>query len=1323
MDLCLRSAVYTTFVRPIAEWDSSEKMRSNDRANRGSNEYVPIHLLSTAEKDHNRNLLSSQLDIQLTSDDHLSSYACLATNPGFPANDQRRSEPFHVNITFRPKHIAIHRVQSSTKFPQRNRPADLEIVTTPAVAGEAGRFDSEGQRFQNSPRSISVVAGEMIALVCTAGPANPPISLKWRHLSCRPALSSLSADVATANYSFLSNDLEATAEKVCSEISRFDDVKTLPFEPSTLTSESQVSLIVQNSHHQSIIECSTGDNSARHTSVWHNEDEEDQLKTQVLLNVQFKPNFSQVLDKLSMAVSKYLPQLVVVEGANVDVDLTPLSNPPLTSVKWFQRMVESDALNPWLDITSRMIGPSSPEIARFRLPRANVDHMTSYKLTAMNSIGGTDLIFFLNVTHAPRLIGDPVINVTTSGKEAELECRVMANPPPRPSSVHWRRATGETVPKLTPSRGDSRQEVREPSSKSSLVPSISDMKCNQELLSGPIKYYVKCFSPEPFYLVSTLFITSVDPSDVGRYECVADNGIGSPVVRAIDLIYPFEPHILRIDRWMRAAPSYALTASSDPFTNRSLSSASSAGPLQPTFLICMVAAEPAPTVTWFREPANLTLVEGGQFKSTVSRVHAGRYRAALTIESVKKADFGNYFCQAKNLMGVDTGKVVLGPPTPPSPPGTPTLIKATSSSLTIGWLQGFNGGPAQTFIVKWSSTDNPGAVQSADVLEDMSSEMLKYTIENLSQLTTYRISIASKNFLYRSTSFSEPLLASTTVHVETAPNEQAMRDEARQAGSAGSNVGLTMAGVNSLQGRSAGGHSTNMTIIIIVAACFGCLIFITNLIIVGLVIHRRQQRRNSKLKRIPGTESLVKCGVIDTYPTADCYPERFANGQHVLTAYMDSGSQKDSLSQYQFEHFGQCSPNLPAEYLTSGSFFHRQSPLNVFTASSALTSGGTLPEHPMQTMQRFNSLSQSSSPLHSSRSHGIQPDPSGMGLTQLHPNYGYAEQQPQSIYLVAAPNPGMAPMRYTQEGSDDINPLALYLNSDNLDMTNQTMTQNAAGHRGIPMCGSNQGTVSPHSMTDKSVSSDRGGLFCPDQMQRVASYVNQVECFPMAQPNGVTCARSFVAPGPISTRLQNQQACHQSSPRLVSSFYAQRSEVSPAQSALGPQSVFGRRNSCATREQDGRSPLPGDKMDRKARPMVTFASETQEKQPSCPRNPPSLQETEIHDLTMSSDITTIPPPTDFGAQTSQIEDPQYPTISHASMQCNKSNTGLTRQASVSLDKPGQPGVNNVAWRPGSGCLSARLPSQRISRASILPNGQSAFSSDNEKSGVHFDVSM
>lgn len=43
---------------------------------------------------------------------------------------------------------------------------------------------------------------------------------------------------------------------------------------------------------------------------------------------------------------------------------------------------------------------------------------------------------------------------------------------------------------------------------------------------------------------------------------------------------------------------------------------------------------------------------------------------------------------------------------------------------------------------------------------------------------------------------------------------------------------------------------------------------------------------------------------MDGYPTADCYPDRFINGQHVFGPFIDSASQKDSLSQYQFEHVG-----------------------------------------------------------------------------------------------------------------------------------------------------------------------------------------------------------------------------------------------------------------------------------------------------------------------------------------------------------------------------------------------------------------------------------
>ena len=55
----------------------------------------------------------------------------------------------------------------------------------------------------------------------------------------------------------------------------------------------------------------------------------------------------------------------------------------------------------------------------------------------------------------------------------------------------------------------------------------------------------------------------------------------------------------------------------------------------------------------------------------------------------------------------------------------------------------------------------------------------------------------------------------------------------------------------------------SVSMIITIATCFGCLIFITNLIIVGLVLHRRHQRKSTRLKRIPGTES--KLNLVKTF--------------------------------------------------------------------------------------------------------------------------------------------------------------------------------------------------------------------------------------------------------------------------------------------------------------------------------------------------------------------------------------------------------------------------------------------------------------------------
>ena len=166
---------------------------------------------------------------------------------------------------------------------------------------------------------------------------------------------------------------------------------------------------------------------------------------------------------------------------------------------------------------------------------------------------------------------------------------------------------------------------------------------------------------------------------------------------------------------------------------------------------------------------------------------------------------------------------------------------------------------------------------------------------------------------------------------------------------------------------------------------------------------------------------------------------------------------------------------MPAEYISStGSYFPRDSPLNLFSNSPALlttteqhaaTFHHQAQQHPQQ-QQRISSqtLSRSSSPLHSSRSHGLQPPTTPSSLEHAHitshPRHqsfttsctAGAYSTDQSIYLVAAPNPHH------------------YLVDDPLGAAAAA----AALYGGLP-----PGGVSPHSLTDKSVggaSDGRGGI-------------------------------------------------------------------------------------------------------------------------------------------------------------------------------------------------------------------------------------------------------
>ena len=87
---------------------------------------------------------------------------CASSNPGFPISEAQTSSAFHVNLTFHPKHIRIDRLVDVHSIPQVNSTDE-------------------------PPRLITITAGELLNLMCTVGPANPPVPLQWRQIICEDA--------------------------------------------------------------------------------------------------------------------------------------------------------------------------------------------------------------------------------------------------------------------------------------------------------------------------------------------------------------------------------------------------------------------------------------------------------------------------------------------------------------------------------------------------------------------------------------------------------------------------------------------------------------------------------------------------------------------------------------------------------------------------------------------------------------------------------------------------------------------------------------------------------------------------------------------------------------------------------------------------------------------------------------------------------------------------------------------------------------------------------------------------------------------------------
>ncbi|XP_071094638.1 protein turtle-like [Haliotis cracherodii] len=172
-------------------------------------------------------------------------------------------------------------------------------------------------------------------------------------------------------------------------------------------------------------------------------------------------------------------------------------------------------------------------------------------------------------------------------------------------------------------------------------------------------------------------LESADCRQRGNYSCTATNNIGTPVSQSLELLVKCSP---RLDETVSPQLKYASRLGGN--VNVSVS----------------VLAYPLPTFTWSRTTSTSQDLTGSS--SPVSDISV---TSRLHLTNLQQQDFGDYSLTVDNGVGGSVaytlGIVSEGPPQ------TPTqfrdLDNATTSSVWLSWLPGFNGGNPQTFLLEY----------------------------------------------------------------------------------------------------------------------------------------------------------------------------------------------------------------------------------------------------------------------------------------------------------------------------------------------------------------------------------------------------------------------------------------------------------------------------------------------------------------------------------------------------------------------------------------------------------------------------------------------
>ncbi|XP_069492151.1 cell adhesion molecule DSCAM isoform X3 [Ambystoma mexicanum] len=151
-------------------------------------------------------------------------------------------------------------------------------------------------------------------------------------------------------------------------------------------------------------------------------------------------------------------------------------------------------------------------------------------------------------------------------------------------------------------------------------------------------------------------------------------------------------------------------------------------------LPCKAVGDPAPTVKWMKDSngtPSLVMIDGRRSVYT---------NGSFIIRTVKAEDSGFYSCVATNSWGADEIILNLQVQVPPDQPRL-SVSKTTSSSITLSWIPGDNGGSSIRGYILQYSEDNSEQWGSFPI----SPSERSYRLETLKCGTWYKFTLTAQN--------------------------------------------------------------------------------------------------------------------------------------------------------------------------------------------------------------------------------------------------------------------------------------------------------------------------------------------------------------------------------------------------------------------------------------------------------------------------------------------------------------------------------------------------------------------------------------------------